>query len=207
MRLTDIQPKTSRASGGVIFDLYGKKLLEKDDIKIVNFTNFQNISAGGVAREVMDGVVFELKDAINQLAAIEVNRVFGRAYSYKVSLEKMDKSFPLIDKARAFAITAIDQLDITRQVTVGIEYFDQTGYQIFIESNNGNGKVEKVTKSIDPNRIVALRIVNTDRFFHGYAELDNGTVYIGKTGELKFPSSLIRFIRRLHKMVVLDVQT
>lgn len=192
MRLTDIQPKTSRASGGVIFDLYGKQLSQNDDIQTINFTNFANISAGAIAEEVRDGVVFELKDAINQLAAVEVNKVFGRAYSYKVSIEKMDKSYPLIDKARALAITAMDQLDITRSVTVGIEYYDQTGYQIFIESNVGNGKIDKVTKSIDPSRIKALRIVNTDRYFHGYAELDNGTVYIGKTKELRFPSSLIK---------------
>lgn len=191
--ISSIEPKTSRISGGVYFDLFGEDFFSPGYDFIINDLIYNNQSyGGGTVTDTSSGAEFFIPNTVNASARIKLDKVFGSAYDLQIDFERMIKSFPAIDKARVFEVEAQNRNNLSQVVKFGLEYLDQSGHSAIIEYWESSSLIHRESISINPNKIQSFRFVMAGRYAHGYLEMEDGSsVHVGKTSEIEFPGSNI----------------
>ena len=186
MALDSIQPKTSKITGGVIFDIFGSGFNEPQTETLIGSGNSTDTSSSGGVVDYLspDGAMLSLPATINERASILLSEIFNESFDLELFFSKTIRSFPLVHDAKSLGFELIDQGNILNKVRIFLEYKNQYGYQLVVETWNGVTLVERDERAFDPHDIDTFRVKACGKYIHGFVKTQGQYLNFGKSAEL-----------------------
>lgn len=185
MAIFNIEPKTSKVTGGVIIDVTGNGF-EKTPFELIPLTsNVTNTSTSqSLIEDKSTGLSLQVPEAINQRASFQINQVLPEACKVKVGFQLAPLSTPIIKNANLIGIELQEVANPSHKIRYLITFNEIKGYQIVLEEKIGTSTIYRKEDFINPSEVTEIGIDLCGKYFHGFVKNQGHDLYYLMSEEL-----------------------
>lgn len=185
MAIFNIEPKTSKVTGGVIIDITGNNFVQTPFELYPLTSNVTDTSTTQSSiSDLTNGLSLKVPEQTNQRASFKINQVFPEAFRIKVAYEAAAQSFPVTNNTNLIGIELQDTSNPSRKVRYFITYNQTSGYQIALEEKLGTSIIYRYEEFIDPTEISEIGLDVCGKYVHGVIKNANDDIYFLKSNAL-----------------------
>lgn len=185
MAIFNIEPKTSKVTGGVTIDVTGTNFVKTPFELAPLTTNVINTSTTQAAlTDTVNGLVLSVSENTAQRASFEIDQDFPRAFNLCLDFNFLAQSIPLIHKSVLIGLELKDLSNPSKKIRYYISYDQFQGYQIVLEEKLGTSILYRKEEFIDPNAINKIGLEACGKYIHGFLNISGHKIYFLKTNEL-----------------------
>lgn len=189
MAIFNIQPKTSKVTGGVIVDISGNGLLK--DLFSIKPTTL-NVSDTSTSQSNIEdtevGLLLRVPELLNQRASFKINETFLEGFKLTVDFDYLGQSMPIIKNSIPIGIELQDKSNTSKKIRYYITFNQKRGYQIVLEEKFGTSLIYRHEELIGPSELGSIGLEVCGKYIHGFVKKDTEELYLLKSNQLNIES-------------------
>lgn len=179
MAIFNIEPKTSKVTGGVRIDITGNNFLQESiDFKpmaedVINTSTTQSILENKTL-----GLSLQVPEILNQRASFRITEVFPEAFKIKIQYEPVAQSFPVTNNTILVGLELQDISNPAKKIRYYVTYNQSYGYQIVLEEKLGTTVLYRKQDFINPSAINEIGLDVCGKYVHGLIKAGSDDLYL-----------------------------
>ena len=178
MAIFNIEPKTSKVTGGVIIDINGTQF-ENSAFELLPLVNnvVNTSTTQSVIENKISGLSLQVPEVLNQRASFKIDQVFPEAFKLKVEVELTPLSMPIIKNINIIGIEISETSNPSKKIRYFVTYNQSHGYQIVLEEKLGTTILYRKEDFINPSGITEISVDLCGKYLHGILKIDGFDCY------------------------------
>lgn len=178
MAITNIEPKTSKISGGVFIDVTGTDFVQTPYELIPTTSNVTDTSTVSSSLEdKVSGLSLQMPESTGERASFAISQLLPEAFKLKAEIGLMPLSLPLINNAILIGLELKYASNPSKKIRYYIKYDQTQGYQIVLEEKLGTSIIYRKEQFIDPESISSIGLHACGKYIHGFLNINDHEVY------------------------------
>jgi hypothetical protein len=163
----NIEPKTSKITGGVIIDITGTQF-EHPAFELIPLVSnvIDTSTTQATIEDKSNGLSLQVPELLSQRASFKINQLFPEAFKLKAEIELAPQSMPIIKNGNLVGIEIQDSLNPSKKVRYFITYNQGYGYQVVLEEKFGTSILYRKEEFINPQEITEISIDLCGKYLH-----------------------------------------
>lgn len=188
MAIVNIEPKTSKVTGGVVVDITGSDFLKDEIIFTPSITNTIDTSTSqGSISDHDKGIVLSVPEKLGQRASFKVDELFPEAFKARVRFSHLPTSMSIIKNNILIGLELKRTDNPSRRIRYFVTYDHKDGYKIVLEERLGTSVLYLREEFINPNTISEIGLEASGKYVHGILKINGVDTYIHRTQEVDSP--------------------
>lgn len=178
MAILNIEPKTSKVTGGVIIDIQGNGFAQTPfGLAPLTSNVIDTSTSQSGLHDSTNGLILRVPEEINQRASFRIDAIFPEAFKIKIAFNLQPLSMPIIKNSNLIGIELADANNPSRKVRYFVSYSEIKGYQLILEEKIGTTTIYRKEELVNPSSILEIGIDVCGKYAHGLIRTSNHDSY------------------------------
>lgn len=185
MAIFNIEPKTSKVTGGVTIDITGNNFSQE----AINFVPIaEDVINTSTTQSILEnkpsGLSLQIPEILNQRASFRMAQLFPEAFKIKIQYEAVAQSFPVTNNTILVGLELQDASNPSKKIRYYVTYNQSYGYQIVLEEKLGTTVLYRKEDFINPSAINEIGLDVCGKYIHGIVKVGSNDLYFLKSNAI-----------------------